>query len=119
MANRDIKTAKSPQEILNLSFDRDFNLLMTQQMVYDPVSDTFKPFSSNQYATNTIDEASDTLTYIGKEDGNGAWLVQKIDTSSGTVFTYATVTNNPTYTTYSDAWTARASLTYNIYSTAL
>jgi exopolysaccharide biosynthesis protein len=73
----------------------------------------------SQYSTNAIDEASATVTYIGKEDKDGNWYVLKIDTSSGTVFTYATITNNPTQTTgYADAWADRATLTYDIFSVA-
>jgi len=68
--------------------------------------------------TNNIDEVSSTLTYVGKEDKDGAWVIQKIDTSSGTSITYATQTNNPTYDNYSDAWTNRASLTYSAYKDA-
>jgi hypothetical protein len=53
-------------------------------------------------------------------DADGAWMIVKIDSSSGTSFTYATITNNPTQTTgYADAWADRATLTYNVYSTAL
>ena len=68
--------------------------------------------------TNNIDEASSTLTYVGKEDADGVWVIMAIDTSSGTSITYATQTNNPTYTNYSDAWTDRASLTYSAYKDA-
>jgi len=68
--------------------------------------------------TNNIDEASSTLTYVGKEDKDGVWAIQKIDTSSGTSITYATQTNNPTYTSYSNAWTNRTSLTYSAYKDA-
>jgi len=76
-------------------------------------------FTSLVYSTNDIDEASVTVTYIGKEDADGNWFVMKIDTSSGTAFTYATITNNPTQTTgYADAWADRATLTYSAYSTA-
>lgn len=72
----------------------------------------------NNYSTNDVEEASSTLTYVGKEDKDGNWVVMKIDESSGTSIQYATVTNNSGTTTYSDAWTNRASLTYNDYSTA-
>ena len=70
------------------------------------------------YSTNNIDEASSTITYIGKEDRDGNWIVMKIDTSSGTSISYATKINNSSYADYSSAWAARTSLTYENYSQA-
>lgn len=61
---------------------------------------------------------SGSITYLGDEDKDGAYLITKIDTSSGNVTRYASITNNPSVTTYADAWTARASLTYGYYSQA-
>ena len=72
-----------------------------------------------KYNTSDIDEASATVTYIGKMDADGGWMIQKIDTSSGTAFTYATVLNNPTLTTYALGWAGRATNTYGTYSEAL
>lgn len=73
----------------------------------------------NRYGANNIAEPSATITYVGKETKDADWLVQKIDTSSDTALTYATILNNPTVTTYADAWTARAStLVYGTYSQA-
>lgn len=73
----------------------------------------------NRFGTNHVAQPSSTVTYIGKETKDAEWLVQKIDTSSDTAFTYATITNNPTVTTYADAWTARATtLVYGTYSQA-
>jgi len=74
--------------------------------------------NTKQIGTNNLDEASATVTYVGKEDADGTWIVQKIDTSSGTAITYATVTNNPSVTSYNDAWAARTSLTYQNYKDA-
>jgi len=59
-----------------------------------------------------IDESSSTVTYVGKVHPNGNWMVQKIDTSSGTQIRYASYKNNNTYDDYTSAWTARASLDY-------
>lgn len=59
---------------------------------------------------------SGSITYLGMEKADGTWCVQEIDTTSGTVFRYATVGNNPAYTTYATAFAARASLTYDYYS---
>ena len=72
-----------------------------------------------RFGTNHIDEASATVTYYGKEDKNGEWLIQK-ESVSGTVttYTFATITNNPSVSDYSSAWTARTTLTYGTYSQA-
>lgn len=65
------------------------------------------------YYTNDIDDYSETnIMYIGKEKEDGTWLILKIDMNSGTVIRGATETNNAAYTTYSDAWSNRLSLTY-------
>ncbi len=69
------------------------------------------------YSTNNIDEASATVTYIGKEDADGAWLIMKIDESTNpTAFTYATVLNNPTLTSYALGWAGRTTATYGTYA---
>ena len=72
----------------------------------------------DHFGTNDIDEASATLTYIGKEDADGVWVIQKIDESSGLAIGYATQSNNPSVTSYAEAWANRDSLTYGSYSEA-
>lgn len=64
---------------------------------------------------NDIAEVGD-ITYVGIEDADGEWLLKQIDESSGLSIRYATESNNPSYTTYSGAWAARATLTYEHYS---
>jgi hypothetical protein len=71
-----------------------------------------------EYGINNIDPVSAVLTYTGKEDKDGNWLVVKIDTTTGTVITYATVANNPATATYASAWTNHLTLTYGIFSAA-
>ena len=66
---------------------------------------------------NDIEETA-TITYIGQEEKDGDWYLKKIDTSSTVVFSHATATNNPSVVTYNSAWTSRASLTYQDYSSA-
>jgi len=51
-----------------------------------------------------------TDTYLLKEAPDSEWLFQKVTTNS--TMSYATVKNNPTVTTYSDAKTAYTTLTY-------
>lgn len=72
------------------------------------------------YGTNDVEEASATVTYVGKETAAGgtAWLVQKINTATGTNISYATILNNGSVLTYAAAWAARASLTYGTFAQA-
>jgi len=49
-------------------------------------------------------------TYVCEEKKSGEWRFQKITATNG--FTYATVTNNPTKTTYALAYASFATLTY-------
>ena len=70
------------------------------------------------FGINAVDIASATITYVGKSDASGVWLVQKIDTTSGVAIGWATQTNNAGYVTYTSAWAARASLTFGRYDEA-
>lgn len=72
-----------------------------------------------KYQTNDIDKVSDTLFYVGKESSIAEWLLVKIDTTSGAALLYASITNNPSYTTYTNAWIDRSTLTYQKFSSAL
>lgn len=114
-------TEYTPTHVLNQSFDRGLQILAVELLAYDSTTSSLKRVTStalNAYGTNNIDEASATVTYIGKEDADGAWYIMKIDTSSGTAFTYATVSNNPTLTSYTLAWAGRAAATYAAYSSS-
>ena len=60
-----------------------------------------------------IDEASATVTYIGKAATGSAtsgalWQVQKIDTTTGTVITWADGNGD-----FDNIWDNRATLTYS------
>lgn len=70
------------------------------------------------FGNNNVDTASATITYVGKSDKDGVWVVQMIDTSSGVAIGWASVTNNPSQITYASAWTNRATLTYGRYDEA-
>lgn len=50
-----------------------------------------------------------TTAYYGNTNVAGAWMVKKV---TDTLVSYATVTNNVAVTTYTDAWTNRATLTF-------
>jgi hypothetical protein len=64
------------------------------------------------YVLNDID-GTDPI-YIGKVSSANVWLVQKYSTASGTM-RYANLSNNATYITYTQAWTARANLSYSLF----
>lgn len=72
----------------------------------------------DSFETNDVEKVSATFTYSGQEDKEGVWCIQSIDSTSGASIRYATKLNNPTYTSYSAAWAARASLTYDLFSVA-
>ena len=65
---------------------------------------------------NGLEEASQTITYIGLESLSGTWWIKKIDSTSG--IQHASVSTDPSYTTYTTAWTNRATLTYSDYQDA-
>lgn len=65
--------------------------------------------SGGAYQTNNLDDGA--TIYVGKSKSNGTWLVEKFVQSTG-VKTYANLSNNGSITTYSDAWTNRATLVY-------
>lgn len=71
-----------------------------------------------EFAVCDLAEAG-ALTYVGKESPAGAWLVQRIDATSGLVVRYASVANNASVATYAAAWAGRAGLTYGTFGEAL
>lgn len=68
----------------------------------------------SEYKGQDIEEVTTTLTYVGKLTTTGLWLILSIDTTTGVVIRYANISNNSTKTTYTLAWTDRASLTYEL-----
>lgn len=119
-----IQAKRSEQYILNASYDEDFDVLATEMLTYDPLGSAgqgaLKRVTTNalgEYNVNDM-EVSGAVTHVGKEDPDGNWYIQKIDESSGTSIRYATIKNNANYTTYSTAWTDKASLSYDTYGTA-
>jgi len=68
-----------------------------------------------KFFVNDVDESS-PITYVGMEDAGGNWLVMKIDESSGVSISYATIKNNSDVSSYSNAWSDRASLSYGNFS---
>lgn len=68
--------------------------------------------SGGSYQVNNIED-SDPL-YVGKVKVGGIWLIEKFVESTGEK-TYANHSNNGSISNYTDAWTNRATLTYNRY----
>ena len=94
--------------------------LLTQSKIVDSSGNAVS--GESRFNTNHIDDTTTTnVVYIGMEDKSGIAMIKKIDkTGSFPVFTYATVANNPTLTTYATLWAARATTAvYSQYSTAL
>lgn len=80
--------------------------------------------SIKQYQRTVADfEVNDTeelgepsfIAYGGKESQEGVWLIVKTDESGDPFARYANVSNNGSITSYSDAWTNRATLTYTTF----
>lgn len=65
------------------------------------------------FSVNDIEDG--TTAYFGKTKPDGTWLVQKVTDTS---VSYATVSNNGTVTSYTDAWTNKATLTYGRFDEA-
>ena len=61
------------------------------------------------YHLNEIIEGTG-YSYLCKETSDGSWLIMRISDTS--VFSYASVLNNPTVTTYQDARNNYDTLTY-------
>lgn len=123
-----IKKKYSIEHIFNHGFDERFQIPAFELLSYDPLGQdadgnvvgALKRVTTNamgDYGTNDIEETG-SITYIGKEDSNGDWYIQKIDTSTGTTIRYASKANNANIVDYTGAWTDRATLTYGTYAEA-
>lgn len=63
------------------------------------------------YFQNLDDEGS--TIYVGKSTTGGEWRIEKtVETGVDLLTTFASETNNVSYTTYDTAWAARTTLTY-------
>ena len=65
------------------------------------------------WGTNDIED--DTTSYFGQTTASGTWRILKLTDTS---VSYATESNNGSVTSYTDAWTDRATLTYGRYDEA-
>jgi hypothetical protein len=71
------------------------------------------------YNTMDVDDSASPITYVGKQDKDENWMIMKIDETTGVVISYASVLNNPTVTSYDDAWVVKdTTLVYGEYASA-
>lgn len=67
----------------------------------------YKPQETDDYTTTSV-------TYVGMMKSDGTWLIKKLDeTGNFLTIRFANVSNNGTLTSYSTAWSARTTATYN------
>ena len=67
--------------------------------------------SSSGFQVQDVSPKSSNIFFVG-EISNGNWRIKKVDESLGIKITYATKDNNPTKTSYVQAWTDRATLNF-------
>jgi len=86
---------------------------------YDSGSDTLQPYAGTANGSSTtwsVNDISDGATsYFGKTTPDGQWQIVKVTDTS---VSYATVSNNGAVTSYTDAWTNKATLTYGRFDEA-
>jgi hypothetical protein len=74
-----------------------------------------KTLNIERYGILNVEEVGD-LTYIGKQDIVGNWLIIKMDESSGLSILYGTKINNPSIMNYVEGWEHRGTdLVYGDY----
>lgn len=73
--------------------------------------------SQKEFKVQAVDDYTTTdVTYVCKVKEDGEWQFMKIDdTGTFPTFTYASVENNATMTTYALAYADRATLNYDLY----
>ena len=68
------------------------------------------------YWFNDLDDWTTNITYVWYTKTDWTWLIKKMDETSWIVMKYANIGNNSWQATYNDAWTNRATLTYNYFN---
>ncbi|OYT15315.1 MAG: hypothetical protein B7C24_13705 [Bacteroidetes bacterium 4572_77] len=112
----DMVMAKTPSNTTSfLNVDVDGNLLTSDSGSSSGSSSGSVNIPANiikDYQVIDLDESASPITYICKQNNSGDWLIIKMNETSELALQYANISNNGSYTTYTDAHTARASLTY-------
>jgi hypothetical protein len=124
-AINDTLHSHSLDHMFSASFDKKYQMNAFELVAYDPINtgteNALKRVTTNalgEYSMNdkTVDA---TVVYVGLEDAAADWIVQKLDYTSGLSRRFATKLNNPTVTTYADAWAAKdTTLVYSTYGVA-
>jgi hypothetical protein len=100
---------------LTITQEVEVNNLPADYATLNKQDELLEIFSLEKYKfTNATD--IENVTYIGAIDGDGNWLIKKIDKDDENLTKYAVESNNPTYDNYVSAWTDKASLTYDYYN---
>lgn len=97
--------------ITNQSFDQEYQVTVVEPLKYNPAGSVDRDVVDTLAVR--VDEASATVTYvgdaaIGSATSGALWRVKKIDTSSGTVITWADGNSS-----FDNIWDNRASLSYS------
>lgn len=98
------------QNILNWSFDPDYNVLTFETLESDGTSLFASP--TRLRALKLDDSSTANVTYIGyapigTAGATAGWQIQKLDKTSGLIITWADGNSN-----YDNVWNNRTSLTY-------
>jgi len=88
------KINKSVQEMNNLSFDTEFNILAREMLVYNPVADTMDRMTQISAGVAVKVTVDGDVTYVGKAgagtaEATAGWQAMKIDETSGVKVTWA------------------------------
>jgi len=84
-------TKYSEQQILNRSFDPDFQMIAVEGMEYDP-SGAYKRKTTSDLATKIVISGTDIYVgkaAIGSATSSAVWQVKKIDTASDIIIKWA------------------------------
>ena len=107
-------THRSEQGVLNRSFDEQFQVLAVEMLAYNAASNTLDRTTSatTPLATRVDDTSTADIIYIGKAAAGAVtsaavWQICQLDTSDGTVKTWADGNGN-----YDNIWDNRTSLSY-------
>lgn len=76
--------------------------------------------TAKNFEISDQDQNNASYYYYGYLTPDGTWTVQRQDNTGSNViaYRYAGLSNNSGYPKYSDAWTARASLTFDYFNVA-
>lgn len=93
----------------------EFPSWISKEETQKSINSKLDTYSLNDVRDNSINS---NITYLGKDDKQGNWLIIEINELEGVSMRFATVKNNPLINTYQEAMLNRESLTYDIYSKA-